>query len=91
MRKTKRKPLDKAIHKCEQPLDSVSTNTTGPISPPDSEGNSFFQLVVDTASGHTQGFPMKRKAEAEDAILKGIRKIELAVGPTVKLYRSDNA
>lgn len=53
--------------------------------------NVFLRLVVDAASGHTQRFPMKKKSEEADMILKAIRKLELAVGRTVQIYHSDNA
>lgn len=59
----------------ENPLHPVSTDTTGPINPPDLKENVFLQLVVDAATGYTQGFPMKRKAEAADVVLKGIRRL----------------
>ena len=72
-------------------MDAVSTDTTGPISPADHNGNVYLQLIVDAATGHTQGFPMKKKSEAAAAILKGIRRLEVAVGKTVKRYHSDNA
>lgn len=37
------------------------------------------------------GFPLKKKEEAGDAILKGIRKMELIVGSKVKRYHSNSA
>ena len=75
----------------DKALDAVSTDTSGPISPVDYDGNAYLQLIVDAATGHTQGFPLKKKSEAATAILKGIRRLELAVGKTVKRYHSDNA
>lgn len=47
--------------------------------------------MVDAATVHTQGFLMKRKAEAGAKILQGIRRLELAVGTVVQLYHSNNA
>eukprot|EP00173_Palmaria_palmata_P005419 Plantae.Rhodophyta-Palmaria_palmata.ctg9610.p2 GENE.Plantae.Rhodophyta-Palmaria_palmata.ctg9610~~Plantae.Rhodophyta-Palmaria_palmata.ctg9610.p2 ORF type:complete len:100 (-),score=8.30 Plantae.Rhodophyta-Palmaria_palmata.ctg9610:530-829(-) len=91
MGKTRRKPFVQKKDRQHGPLDAVSTDTTRPNDPHDLEGNAFLQLVVDAAAGHTQGFPMKRKAEAGAKILQGIRHLELAVGTTVKRYHSDNA
>lgn len=51
----------------------------------------FLQLVVDEAKGYMKDFPMWNKAEAADAILKGIRKLKLAVGKKVKSYHADKA
>lgn len=70
--------------KQEQPFDAVSTNKTGPINPPDTEGNVLLPLFVGAETGHTQGIPTKRKAEATRNILNEIRRLELAVGETVK-------
>lgn len=54
------------------------TDTTGPIAPPDMEGNLFLQLAVDVAT-----------SEEPEMILKGTRKLELAVGMSVKRYHPD--
>lgn len=58
--KAKRKPFGNGSTRKEQPLDAVETDTTGPIYPPDVDGNVFLQLVVDVASGHSKGFPCER-------------------------------
>ena len=89
--KAKRKPFKEVIDRTDEALDAVSTDTTGPITPVDHEGNAYLQLLVDAGAGHTKGFPMKKKSEAATAILKGIRRLELAIGKTVKRYHSDNA
>ena len=62
------------------PLDAVSTDTTGPINPPDPDGNRYLQLIVEAATGHTQGALMKRKSEASEAILAAIMRLQLALG-----------
>lgn len=51
----------------------------------------MLQLVVDATSGHTQVFPMRKKSETADMILKAISKLELADGGSVKKYHSYNA
>lgn len=75
----------------DEALDAVSTDTAVPITPVDLDGTAYLQLIVDSATGHTQLFPMKKKSEAAAEILKGISRLELAVGKTVKRYHSDNA
>lgn len=50
----------------------------------------FIQLMIDGATGHMQGFTMRKKSETADAILKGLRKLYLAVGKKVKGYHADN-
>ena len=89
--KTKRKPFTDVNERNDEALDAVSTDTTGPITPADHEGNIYLQLIVDAATGHTQGFPLKKKNEAANAILKGIRKLELAVGKSIKRYHCNNS
>lgn len=69
----------------------MSTDTTGPITPADLDSNVYLQLIVDAATGHTQGFHVKKKSEEAATILKGIRRLELAFGKLVKIYHSDNA
>lgn len=53
-----------------QPLEAVSTDTTGPITPADIDGNRYLQIIVDAATGHTTGWPMKQKIDAAEAIMK---------------------
>lgn len=62
----------------------------GPINPADIDGNVYLQLLVDAATGHTQGFTMKKKSDAPAAKLKGIRRLKVAVGKKVKMHHSDN-
>lgn len=57
------KAFDSVIQKPEEPLDALSTDTTGQINPPGIKGNIYLQLVVDAASGHTQEFLMKKKTK----------------------------
>ena len=82
-RKIRRKPFTDVNEKSDEPLDAVSIDTTDPITSADHDGNIYLQLIVDATTDHTQGFPMKKKNEAANAILKGIRKLELAVGKSI--------
>ena len=77
--KAKRKSFAEVKKKDGEALDAVATDTTGPVTPAYHTGNIYLQLIVDAATGHTQGFPMKKKSEAATMILKGIRRLELAV------------
>lgn len=74
----------KADGKANQPLDTVSNDTTGPITPQYLEGNVFPQLVVDIESDHTQVFAMRKKRQAADGILKKIMRLEVATGKALK-------
>lgn len=57
--KEKIKPFEANTQDIRHAIDAVSTDTTGPVTPPDIEGNVYLQLVVDASSGHTKGFPIK--------------------------------
>lgn len=87
----KRKPFAEIGENGHEALDAVFTGTTGPITPADHNGNVCLQLLVDAATGNTKGFSMKKKGEAAEEILTGIRRLKLAVGKTVKRYHPDNA
>ena len=89
--KSKRAPFPSNNPPPLSPLDAVSTDTTGPITPTDIDGNRYLQIIVDAASGHTTGWPLKKKSEAADAILKTIRQLQTTLGKTVKRYHADNA
>lgn len=86
-REKKRKPFQNS-KRSEQPLEAVSTDRTGLITLPDLEGSIFMQLQVDGATSHTQGFPIREKAEAADTILDGIRMMNVAVGSKIKRYHT---
>lgn len=45
---------------------------------------------MDATTGHTQGFPLKKKGKEAAAILKCIKRLELAVGKAIKRYHFDN-
>lgn len=71
--------------KAEEVLDAVATgynrNNQHSLS---RRQRVLAQLIVDAASGNTQGLPMEKKSDEPAAILKGIQRPELAVGKTVK-------
>lgn len=48
-------------------------------------------MVVVAASGHTKGFPMKKKSDADKGMLQAIKRLELALGKSAKRYHSENA
>lgn len=66
----KLKPFTDTKDKNYEALDSVSTNTTGPITPANHDGNEYLHMLVDAETRHTQGFPMKKKSDAATVILK---------------------
>lgn len=89
--KAKRAPFPNETTAPRLPLEAVSTETTGPIDPPDLDGNRYLQLIVDAVTGHTTGRLLQKKSEAAAAILAKIRRLHLAIGCTTKHYHSENA
>lgn len=89
--KSKRAPFPPNYSPPTQPLDAISTDTTGPITPSDMDGNRYLQIIVDGATGHTSGQPMKRKSEATQAIMSTIQRLQTTLGKKVKRYHADNA
>lgn len=57
-------------------LEAVSSDTTGPITPVDSEGKKFVQIMVDACSGWTDFQTMAKKSEAANAIMRSLAKIQ---------------
>lgn len=51
------KTAEHKTHSPKEPLDMVATFTTGPISTPDTQGNQYFQILVDAAIGLMRGQP----------------------------------
>lgn len=71
-------------------LDAVSNNITGSVKPVDIDDNVYLQLIFDAASGYMQGLQLREKRDAGREVLRGIKRLELAVGKTVKRYHTDN-
>lgn len=51
-----------------QPLDAISTDTSGPIIPKDPHGNRYLQLLVDSATDLMLGERLRHKSEATKAV-----------------------
>lgn len=54
--KAKRKTFKTNEQKAERIIDAVATDTTGPITPTETEDNVILQIVIYKATGHTPGF-----------------------------------
>lgn len=76
--KTKRKQLADTKDKKVEALDAISIDIAGPVTPADHDGNVYLQMLVDAESEHAQGLLLKNKTDAAKAILKEIRRLELA-------------
>lgn len=90
-RKTEKKAVRKGFAKTRAAIRSCVNRYNRAYQFPRYGKNVFLQLFVDAATGHMQGFLMKRSAEAAHNIRKGIWRLELAVGKTFKRYHLDNA
>lgn len=51
-------------------LDAISADTISPITPADPNGNRYFQLLVDAATGLMCGIPLPNKHAATQSILR---------------------
>lgn len=73
------------------PLDSISSDTAGPISTADICGNKFLQLLVNAATGWTMGEPMQKKSGASDVIHKYLARLQLVCNTKVKRFHTDGS
>lgn len=89
--KARRKPFTNSSSNRYAPLEAISTDTTGPVSAPDIEGNRYLQLLADVGSGWTDGRPMQVKSEASDVILRSLARLQLLCGKPIRRLHSDGA
>lgn len=89
--KSKRKPFVNLSGNRYAPLEAVSSDTTGPISQQDLDGNKYLQLIADKGTGYLAGEPMKAKSGASSAIHKALARLQLLCGRKVQRFHTDNA
>lgn len=73
------------------PLEALSTDTTGPLSAADIEGNKYLQLLADVGGGWTDGHSVRAKSGAPEAILWSLPRLQLLSALPIKRLQSDNA
>ena len=56
---------------------------------PSFSGFLYMMLVVDNATGHITGVPLKNKADAANELIKVLKQLQLTLGTTVKRLHSD--
>eukprot|EP00173_Palmaria_palmata_P003988 Plantae.Rhodophyta-Palmaria_palmata.ctg4525.p1 GENE.Plantae.Rhodophyta-Palmaria_palmata.ctg4525~~Plantae.Rhodophyta-Palmaria_palmata.ctg4525.p1 ORF type:complete len:133 (+),score=8.23 Plantae.Rhodophyta-Palmaria_palmata.ctg4525:143-541(+) len=72
-------------------LEAMSSDTTGPIAPPDQEGNKYIQIMVNACTGWTDIQLMKSKGEATREIIKSLSKIQALCGKKARRLHTDGA
>ena len=89
--KAKRKPFLNMSNNRYEPLEAVSSDTTGPIAQSDIDGNRFLQLIADAGTGHLSGEAMKTKGGAANVIIKALARLQVLCGRTAKRLNADGA
>lgn len=74
-----------------KPLDALSTDTIGSITPTDCRESRYLQLSVDAVSGLTIGKPIKTQFQDPALVVGQIRQLQTKIGTTTKRYHSDSA
>eukprot|EP00173_Palmaria_palmata_P002292 Plantae.Rhodophyta-Palmaria_palmata.ctg2444.p1 GENE.Plantae.Rhodophyta-Palmaria_palmata.ctg2444~~Plantae.Rhodophyta-Palmaria_palmata.ctg2444.p1 ORF type:complete len:161 (+),score=3.84 Plantae.Rhodophyta-Palmaria_palmata.ctg2444:315-797(+) len=71
--------------------DALFSDTTGPISPLDADGNRYVQIMVDACIGWTDIQMMWKKNEATRAIIKSLSKIQVLCDKNTRRLHTDEA
>lgn len=69
-------PFKQDNQNCYALLEVVSSDTTGPIAPTDSEGSKYVQILVDACTGWTDIQAMRKKSDVGKAIIRFLEKIQ---------------
>lgn len=72
-------------------LEALSTDTTEPIAPCDSDGNKFIELLVDACTGWTNVQVMKEKSGAAKEIMLSLSKIQMMCKAKAQILHTDGA
>lgn len=72
-------------------LDTVPSDTSGPITPADSEGKNFVQILVDACSGWTDVQITAKKRDAANAIMRSPAKIQRICDIKTKRLHTDGS
>lgn len=87
----KKKPFVNLSNNRYTPLEAVSSDTKGPISQEDIDGNKYSQLLAYAGTGHLSGVAMKTKGGASDAIIKALTRLQVLCGRAAKRLHTDGA
>lgn len=88
--KSTRRPFVNLSQNRYAPLQAVSSDTTGPISEQDIEGNKYLQLIANESTGYIAGDPMKTNSGASAAIHRTPARLQLLCGRRVQRFHADN-
>lgn len=72
-------------------IEAVSSDTTGPITTADPDGNKFIHMLVDAYSGWTDVQLINKKSGSRDAIMKSLGKIRRICDIKAKRLHKDGA
>lgn len=89
--KRTRAPFPLADITAVEPMDTVSTDTTGPLTPALESKARWLQVLVDRATRMTSAAAIKRKSDAATAVQERIAQWELQTGRKLRRYHADGA
>lgn len=68
----------------------IHTDLSGPVSTPTSNGEAYYQTIIDDYTHFCEVYLLKRKSEATGKLIEYVSKIERQTGYKVKKIRADN-
>lgn len=88
MGKSRRKPFSNLSNNRYAPLNAISSDTSGPISQEDIDGNKFLQLIADAGTKYFFGAARKTKGGAANFIIKSLNRLQVLCGRTAKILNT---
>lgn len=89
--KAARAPFKKQPDNIYELLKAISTDTTGPLTPEDTEKNKFIPILVDACFGWSDAQIMRKKCGAGLAIMRSPAKLQRLCVIKAKRLHSDEA
>lgn len=86
-----REPLKKNDQNRYALLEALSSDTTDPMTPEDTEGNKYIHILVDTCPGWSYVQIMKKKNGARNAVIRSLTKIQRICDLKAKHLHTDGA